>query len=689
MAQSQTSDASTQWQTVNRVVYPTHDAELTLPLYAIEWTRPRVPQSAIDVRATTRTADLLSMSKTQISELVRQGAGIAVPTQLSFSTPSRTHLVVAAGGHASLCTYFNAFPASYWRYWTSVRTVRFQARVQGSGRLTFFKSNSRGLFSPIGTLTINTSSPRTVTQLLPLTGVIDGGYLWFDAQASPSSASSTGLTVDDAQWQVPHSDLHNPIHQTSLSIAITTFNRERYCLRQLRYVANAAQLRTRLDTVYCVDQGTHPISRHPEFTAIRKDLGDQLTYIRQGNLGGSGGFSRGMYESVHAHRSDYTLLLDDDAIIEPEAILRAVQFADYVRRPALIGAGMLHLDNRTMLYTQAERMNMRTLLHEQYLENHDFMTDPLRDSPSLHRRVDSQYNGWWMCLIPNTVIRQIGLAIPAFIKFDDIDYCYRAAEHGFPTISLPGVAIWHQAWHSKDSTRSWQEYFEQRNRVLFGILHSPKPNFHLPIAVASHDSAMGLRFIYSGIALDNMAYRDILRGPQHLISGYAQQMKKVNQLRNSFPDAHYVPDGTHIPAPARSFADPHTAPLTHSQVLKGSLVSIASALLHPVNAQDAQRPDISVDSQDSNWQAYQHVSSAIVTAPGADAVSWLKRDDKQYRRGLAESLRLCSLILRNWKQLRTAYLSAHISSFDVWKRLFAQAQPQEEPTGLSQPSAQK
>jgi galactofuranosylgalactofuranosylrhamnosyl-N-acetylglucosaminyl-diphospho-decaprenol beta-1,5/1,6-galactofuranosyltransferase len=676
MAQSQTFDADSTptadtWQTVNRVVYPTQDADLTLPLYAIEWTRPRVPQSAIDIRATTRNADLLSMSKTQISELVRQGAGIAVPTHVSFRTPSRSRLEVAAGGHASLCTYFNAFPAAYWRYWTSVRTIRFHARVWGNGRLNFFKSNSRGLFSPVGTLTINSSEPQTVTQLLPLTSVIDGGYIWFDAQAS--ATSSTGLTIEDASWQVPQSDLRDTQKQTHLSIAITTFNRERYCLRQLRSLSNATELRQRLDTIYCIDQGTHPVSEHPEFSGVQESLKGQLTYIRQGNLGGSGGFSRGMYESVKAGHSDYTLLLDDDAIIEPEAILRAVQFADYVRRPALIGAGMLHLDNRTMLYTQAERMNMSTLLHEQYLENHDFMTDPLRDSPSLHRRVDSQYNGWWMCLIPNTVIRTIGLAIPVFIKFDDIDYCYRAAEHGFPTISLPGVAIWHQAWHSKDETRSWQEYFAQRNRVLFGLLHSKEPNFHLPLAAARHDSAMGLRFIYSGIALDNMAYRDLLRGPNYLVSRYTAKMQEVNQLRRSFADAHSVPDGTTLPSPTHSFANPKAAPLTHRQVLIDSLMSIARALIRPQNAKNADRPDIFVDSQDSYWQAYQHVSSAIVTSPDGNSVSWLKRNDPLYRKELAEGLRLSSQIVKNWKQLRKAYLSADISGFDTWEKLFAQA----------------
>ncbi len=93
----------------------------------------------------------------------------------------------------------------------------------------------------------------------------------------------------------------------------------------------------------------------PGFAAVAKDLGHQLTYVRQRNMGGSGGFARGMYETVKAGKSDYTLLLDDDAISEPESIMRAVQFADYCTRPTIVGGGMFHLDNRTMLYTLGER----------------------------------------------------------------------------------------------------------------------------------------------------------------------------------------------------------------------------------------------------------------------------------------------------------------------------------------------
>jgi galactofuranosylgalactofuranosylrhamnosyl-N-acetylglucosaminyl-diphospho-decaprenol beta-1,5/1,6-galactofuranosyltransferase len=71
-----------------------------------------------------------------------------------------------------------------------------------------------------------------------------------------------------------------------------------------------------------------------------------------------------------------------------------------------------------------------------------------------------------MCLIPTRVIREIGLSLPMFIKWDDADFGLRAGEAGFPTVTLPGVAVWHVPWHEKDDTIDWQAYFHRRNRIV-------------------------------------------------------------------------------------------------------------------------------------------------------------------------------------------------------------------------------
>ena len=99
---------------------------------------------------------------------------------------------------------------------------------------------------------------------------------------------------------------------------------------------------------------------------------------------------------------------------------------------------------------------------------HDFAQRSLRSTTWLHRRVDVDYNGWWMCLIPTRVIREIGLSLPMFIKWDDAEFGLRAGEAGYPTVTLPGVAVWHVPWTEKDDTLDWQAYFHERNRLVVG-----------------------------------------------------------------------------------------------------------------------------------------------------------------------------------------------------------------------------
>ena len=73
------------------------------------------------------------------------------------------------------------------------------------------------------------------------------------------------------------------------------------------------------------------------------------------------------------------------------------------------------------------------------------------------------------------MIREIGLSLPLFIKWDDAEYGLARQAAGFPTVSLPGAAVWHVSWIDKDDLVGWQAYFHERNRLITTLLHSPYP----------------------------------------------------------------------------------------------------------------------------------------------------------------------------------------------------------------------
>ena len=666
----QSQSPAPQWQAVSRVVYPVLDQDLTMPLYAVEWTRPHMGEGTLDPHKDFVSLDFAQMTKTEFRSLLEDTAH-AQPADGAhnvFRVNGRASLTVLAGRHASLCTFFNAFPAGYWRRWTRVDAVQFSARVRGRGTIMLFRSSGRGLFEPAGTIDVNAPTRATTVRAeLAMTGLMDGGFFWFDAKAGDGD----DLTIEDAAWSVPVEARRGS--DGTLSIAITTFNRAPYCLNQLKAIAADANVRGRLDTIYCTDQGTDLVRDEPGFAAVAKDLGSQLTYVRQRNMGGSGGFARGMYETVKAGKSDYTLLLDDDAISEPESVMRAVQFADYCTRPTIVGGGMFHLDNRTMLYTLGERYNRASYWTQPAagLEyNHDFATQPLRDSPKLHRRADSDFNGWWMCLIPTQIMREIGLAQPLFIKFDDVDYGLRAEDHGYHTVCLPGVAVWHQAWHAKDPSRTWEGYYLYRNHWICSLLHCTKPSWHFLYGMLFDDAKAGVELVYSAMHLHHLALRDIMRGPDYIADTLATKLGDVRKAREGFPDSATTRNRDDFPTPKAEYIANMKPRPSMIDVRLQAMKTIAKAFVSRGNGMRDTQPDLLIPSRDASWPAYAGVNSAVVTSPDGDSVAWLRRDSKLYRQQTMRGLFLAKELLKRWESLAKEYQNSDMASFEAWAKVF-------------------
>src|SRR5262249_910563 len=166
---------------------------------------------------------------------------------------------------------------------------------------------------------------------LPLAPFIDGGWYWFDVVAGPQ-----GTTVIKAEWAVPA----EPGPPGRISLGFTTFNRADFMLEHLRTLGSTPEGLDLIAAVDVADQGTKRGAEHADLADSAKGLGDKLRIIEQGNIGGSGGFSRSMDETVRAGNSDYLLILDDDITLEPESILRAATFADLARKPTIVGGHM-------------------------------------------------------------------------------------------------------------------------------------------------------------------------------------------------------------------------------------------------------------------------------------------------------------------------------------------------------------
>ena len=343
--------------------------------------------------------------------------------------------------------------------------VTLRVAVSGSGSVIVYKSNARGASHRVDSARIDPEPTELVFEL-PLNTFGDGGWYWFDV-----AADSEDAVVESARWEA---EVPAETPRGRVTIGVTTFNRPTDCAVMLGQLGASDTLPGVLNEVVVSDQGSRNVVDDPRFPAAREALGDGLRIIYQPNLGGSGGFSRGMYEALEGG-ADYVLLLDDDVRVEPEGIVRAVTFADLSRVATIVGGHMFSMYERTMLHAYAEHVQPWRFWWESTKgtrPDHDLANAPLRTTSWLHQRADADYNGWWMCLIPTSVVRRIGLSLPFFIKWDDSEYGLRAKRAGVPTVSLPGAAVWHVPWTDKDDSLDWQAYFHERNRLVAALIHS-------------------------------------------------------------------------------------------------------------------------------------------------------------------------------------------------------------------------
>ena len=124
-------------------------------------------------------------------------------------------------------TYFNAFPASYWRRWTDhAHRPAGRARSPARARVIVYRSTAKGHVQRADSAIVDvTRAGRPSRSTSPLKPFIDGGWYWFDLEAGDRA-------------DAPARRRSGPSRPTStqsgtVSIGITTFNRPDFCVDQL------------------------------------------------------------------------------------------------------------------------------------------------------------------------------------------------------------------------------------------------------------------------------------------------------------------------------------------------------------------------------------------------------------------------------------------------------------------------
>jgi galactofuranosylgalactofuranosylrhamnosyl-N-acetylglucosaminyl-diphospho-decaprenol beta-1,5/1,6-galactofuranosyltransferase len=481
--------------------------------------------------------------------------GGLVPVLSSSGKPA---IRLDKGDVLSTDTFFGSFYRAYWQSYTSVRDIAVTVDFVGACKIRVFEDTGRGAVQ----LAEEESQSDRLRRILVEFQARDirPDFSQTDLRPSRLFVTIEALAESDIS-AIDFVTFNEPLRQTTLSIGLCTFNQEAYFATTIKKVASLAARTDAIRAVHVINQGA-PFSS-PE---IRSQLSlPKIKLVDQRNLGGCGGFTRSLTEELAAKSpASHHLMMDDDIVLDERMILRAMRFLDYASKEMALGAGMIDGLRPTVMYEAGAFLHTSNSIHP-YCHNVDLSgTDQLWH---FNTPVKTDFNAWWFCILPVERAREVSLPAPVFIRGDDFEYGQRLAKAGVPTVTLPGIGIWHEPFYAKSS--GWQDYYDLRNRLIFGATYSEKVR-QLPLLEILRIVASSiLTHNYMAAELRLMAISDFLKGPDRLFASDPEAIHKAVMAKAK----KFAPERLDNSWKTQPLSGGKPPPVTTSQIVKSLIYS--------------------------------------------------------------------------------------------------------------------
>ena len=320
--------------------------------------------------------------------------------------------------------------------------------------------------------------------------------------------------------------------EVSVCVDICTFRREPYVARNLAVLKKAffTEARNGEDdpgchiTVYVIDNG-QTLSEYAPVQEIVRECGGKIRIFPNKNAGGAGGFTRGMLEAMKAGCFTHVLLMDDDAVIDPESLVRVLGFLASLKeewKDMTVGGAMLREDHPHLLLCSGELWDNGKILYSDLnldlREYRNAASDLLTETGHEHER----YAGWWFCCYSMNTVRDDNMPIPLFLHHDDIEFGMRNLKQGI--VFLNGVGVWHRS--ADVGFTGVNMYYDVRNNLIEYALREPDADLRT-LCWYMIRTMVGpvLKFNYREAWFAYCGLLDFLKGPEWL---YAQDPEELN-----------------------------------------------------------------------------------------------------------------------------------------------------------------
>lgn len=288
-----------------------------------------------------------------------------------------------------------------------------------------------------------------------------------------------------------------PRNDGRLGLVVTHFNRQAQVRPAIRRIARA--LLSRPEVVGRITLTVVDNSRNLDLEPL-----PGVTVIPNRNLGGTGGFVRGLLALVDGGAASHALFMDDDASCEVESIARTFALLGFARDPRLAVAGALLREMAPWeLLEKGARFPGRVA--------------PLHAGLDVRRVVDCllaeraverpDYGAWWFFAFPVAEVRRY--PFPFFVRGDDISF---GLGNAFEIATLNGVACLGEDFSTKHGPLT--AYLDARYHLVQALL-APTGTASRVGWVASRLFLKALTaYQYASARAVTLAVRHVLSGPR-------------------------------------------------------------------------------------------------------------------------------------------------------------------------------
>ena len=437
-------------------------------------------------------------------------------------------------GSVDFFTYFNACSLAKWKKYAGIKRVylhlefaneainkEYACTIQFFGR-SYLDSAASSLASGV-----------RLTSTMGKTK--ENGSLVFDLLIPETDYEVIGFALDVRGGVVLEKAYYyarvaeEQINSVKIALCTTTFLKEDYIIPNIELVKNevlaADDVIARNFHMFVIDNGR---------TLDAEALSDEgVTVLPNPNVGGSGGFARGMMEAMkHDENFTHVLLMDDDVSISTESLRRTfnlLSLATGKYKNAFINGAMLVAEepNRQfedVSYVVNSGAYASVKSNKYYMDQQQYIVR----NEHIDVEIPKAYGAWWFSCIPVSAIEQVGLPLPLFVRCDDVEYGMRAKPI---YMTMNGICVWHDGFMGR-SRASVDSYQYVRNFLIMIAMTdcSSQDLFMLRMERALRLQLRVMSYDAADLILDGIA--DYLKGPDYFASWNGEEVIKRNAKKN-------------------------------------------------------------------------------------------------------------------------------------------------------------